>query len=48
VRGVWPTRGREVNQYYRYKDLVEDASTRARAAGYPASRWPDLFDWNKD
>lgn len=39
-------RGRRVQTYHRYKDLVADAQRRAVAAGYPKSRWSDLFDWN--
>lgn len=39
-------RGRHVQSYTRYKDLVADAQRRAVAAGYPKSRWMDLFDWN--
>jgi hypothetical protein len=41
-------RGRLVSSYTRYKDLVADAERRAVAAGYPKSRWMDLFDWNLD
>lgn len=40
-------RGRMIAEFSRYKDLVADAERRAKAAGYPKSRWPELFDWAK-
>lgn len=39
-------RGRCIGEYRLYKELVADAQRRAVAAGYPKSRWMDLFDWN--
>lgn len=40
-------RGKLVFQFRLYKDLVTEAQRRAVAAGYPKSRWMDLFDWNQ-
>jgi hypothetical protein len=39
-------RGRCLQQFARYKDLLAEAKRRAVAAGYPKSRWMDLYDWN--
>lgn len=39
-------RGRCINEFDRYKDLVAEAQRRAKWAGYPKSRWMDLYDWN--
>jgi len=39
-------RGRCIAEFNRYKDLLADGQRRAVAAGYPKSRWMDLFDWN--
>lgn len=47
VRGVQTCkRGRRIESFYLYKDLVTCAQQRAMAAGYPKSRWSQLFDWN--
>lgn len=40
------SRGKFLGNYPLYKDLVADAQARTVAAGYPKSRWMDLFDWN--
>lgn len=39
-------RGRAIGHYLSYKALLMDAHFRAKLAGYPKSRWMDLFDWN--
>lgn len=39
-------RGKCIGTFERYKDLVADAQKRTVAAGYPKSRWWQLFDWN--
>jgi hypothetical protein len=39
-------RGRCIATFAFYKDLVKEAKRRTVAAGYPKSRWMDLFDWN--
>jgi len=44
-RAEW-VRGKCVGEFPRYFLLVREAERRAVAAGYPKSRWPDLFDWN--
>ena len=40
------TRGKCIGYFARYKYLVAEAQHRAVAAGYPKSRWSDLFDWS--
>jgi hypothetical protein len=46
--GEWSrVRGRAIGHYTMYKYLLADAHRRAVAAGYPKSRWMDLFDWSK-
>ena len=46
MAGPRVVRGRCVATFFFYKDLVKEAKRRAVAAGYPKSRWMDLFDWN--
>jgi hypothetical protein len=40
-------RGKRIASFRLYKELVADAQQRTIAAGYPKSRWMDLFDWNQ-
>jgi len=40
-------RGKFVASFSQFKALVAEAQRRTVAAGYPKSRWMDLFDWNK-
>lgn len=40
-------RGRRVKSFAYYKHLVGYAQMCAVAAGYPKSRWSQLFDWNQ-
>lgn len=40
-------RGKCIGSFTHYHKLVNEAQRRAVAAGYPASRWDDLYDWNK-
>lgn len=39
-------RGKCIGTFPRYRLLVREAQRRAVLAGYPKSRWMDLFDWN--
>lgn len=39
-------RGKCIAEFKRYKQLVAEAQRRAVAAGYPKSRWMDLYDWS--
>jgi hypothetical protein len=41
-------RGSLIMTFARYKDLVAEARRLAKAAGYPVSRWMDIYDWSKD
>lgn len=40
-------RGRCIFTTNTWTKLKAEAERRAIAAGYPKSRWPDLFDWNE-
>ena len=47
LRRQWAGRDKLIGTFSRYKDLVAEAKRRTEAAGYPKSRWMDLFDWHK-
>lgn len=40
-------RGRCIGHFLHYKNLLAEAHRRTVSAGYPKSRWMDLFDWNE-
>lgn len=40
-------RGRCIGHFARWADLLAEAQRRTASAGYPKSRWMDLYDWNE-
>jgi hypothetical protein len=41
-------RGKRIGRFARYADLVSYAKGLTISAGYPRSRWQDLYDWNEE
>lgn len=40
-------RGRCINSFARYSDLLTEVKTRCAMAGYPFASWMYLYDWSK-